>query len=412
MSTAKQRGLATASTADGMLAVLAIDHRDSLRVAMNPKAPDSVDPADITAFKLDVIRELAPFASAVMLESEYSLPQAIDSEALPGNVGFLAALESQGYLSDPAAGPTTFMPDFSAADAKRIGASAAKLLLHYNPRHAEHAEQQRAVVVEAVKRCTAADIPLFLEPMHFDVQNPDDYRSMVLGAAKDLGHLGADILKMPFPIDPSIEDEDVWVEACAELDDACPVPWALLSAGVPFQQFAGQLRVAAQAGCSGFMVGRALWREALAVDGEERIQTLRELCRPRFLDLQQIARRQQRSWDAPDGVDQKDGDGDVGLIRWFGVRSFFRHDEINRFEERVVLVSAPTAELAMEKGEVEAVGYADEYDTEFLGAVQGYEMSAADWVTGVGLIDGLEVFSLMREIEGSVDDYLATFTGE
>jgi len=407
LSAAKQRALATASTADGMLAVLAIDHRDSLRVAMNPKAPDSVSAADVTAFKLDVIRELAPFASAVMLESEYSLPQAIETEALPGNVGFLAALESQGYLSDPAAGPTTFMDDFSAADAKRIGASAAKLLLHYNPRHEEHAEQQRAVVVEAVARCAAVDIPLFLEPMHFDVQNPDDYRSMVLGAVRDLGNLGADVLKMPFPIDPSIENEDLWIEACAELDDACPVPWALLSAGVPFQQFAGQLRVAAQAGCSGFMVGRALWREALAVSGEQRIQTLRELCRPRFLDLQQIAQRQQRSWNAPD-----DGESRLDMMRWFGVRSFFRHGEINRFEERVVLISALNADLAMEKGEVEAVGYADEYDTEFLGAVQGYEISADDFVSGPGLVDGLEVFSLMRDIEGSVEDYLATFTGE
>lgn len=375
---------------------------------MAPDKPDSVTVDEIISFKLDVIRELAPLASAVMLESEYSIPQAIDAEALPGSVGFLAALESQGYMADPGAGPTTFMPDFSAADAKRIGASAAKLLLHYNPDHTEHAAAQRDVVREAVRQCREADIALFLEPMYYDVAEPDDQRRMVLAAAQDLGELGADVLKMPFPIHASIEDEAIWIAACEELNAACPVPWALLSAGVPFQQFAGQLRVAVQSGCSGFMVGRALWREALTLTGDERIQTLRELCRPRFLDLRQIAMRQQRSWREPDdGTDVDDID------RWFGIRSFFHHEEIGKYEERTVLMLANSADDAMQKGEVEAVGYADEYDTEFLGVVQGYELSRDDVTSaGEGLVDGVEVFSLMRDATASVDEYLATFTGE
>ena len=82
----KARGLATASTADGIFAVLAIDHRDSLRVVLDPEDPSRVPAADITALKLDLLRGLGPGASAAMLEPEYSAAQAIVSGALPGSV--------------------------------------------------------------------------------------------------------------------------------------------------------------------------------------------------------------------------------------------------------------------------------------------------------------------------------------
>ena len=245
---AHERALQTLSTSDGAIAILAIDHRDSLRVELSPDNPDSVSAADITQFKIDVVRELAPYASAVMLESEFSLPQIIDADVLPGSVGFLAALEAQGYMSDPGAGPTTFLDDFGAEQAKRLGASAAKLLLHYNPAHREHADAQRRVVETAVEMCGAVDLPLLLEPMFYDLVDPDDQRLQVIAAARDLGGLGVDVLKMPFPIHPSIEDDKQWADACEELDEACAVPWALLSAGVGFGQYLAQLRTAVSGG--------------------------------------------------------------------------------------------------------------------------------------------------------------------
>lgn len=405
-SAATLRGLQTASTSEGVLAILAIDHRDSLRVELNPDDPDSVSAQDITDFKDDVITELAPYASAVMLESEYSLPQAIIGESMPGSVGFLAALEAQGYMSDPGAGPTTFLEDFSAADAKRIGASAAKLLLHYNPAHAEHAAAQRAVVTQAVADCAEVGLPLFLEPMFYDLADPADQRVQVIGAVRDLGPLGADVLKLPFPVHPTIDDLDEWVSACDEIEELSPAPWALLSAGVPFALYLRQLRCAVGSGCSGFMAGRALWREALEANPEDRVRVLREECRPKFLQLLAAVSRSQRSWDQP----IEDTDPDPDLLRWFGVRSFVVHEDVDRLEERVVLQQAPSAELAIESGSAEAAEYAAAYNSEVLDLVQAYEIAMEQVIEADGsLVDGVEVFSQMRPIKGSPQAMLEAF---
>lgn len=408
-SPGKLRGLQTAATSGGGLAILAIDHRDSLRVELRPEDPDSVTADDITDFKLDVIRELAPYASAVMLETEFSLPQAIESEALPGSVGFLAALEAQGYLSDPGAGPTTFLPDFDPAAAKRLGASAAKLLLHYNPAHADHAAAQREVVVEAVARCDAADIALLLEPMFYDLTDPADQRAQVTAAVRDLGPLGPDVLKLPFPVHPTVDDIDEWQSACAEVESLSPVPWALLSAGVPFALYLRQLRCAVEAGCSGFTAGRALWREALQADSNDRIRVLREECRPKFLQLLAALSQGQSSWDMP--VSESGPDRD--LKRWFGVRTFVHHADVDRLEERIVLHQAESPELAMEIGVAEADEYAAAFQSDIIDAVQVYEVPMEQVVEANGeLVDGIEVFSQMRQSGTEIDDIVDHFLAE
>ena len=74
-------------------------------------------------------------ATGVMLEPEYSIPQLLDAGAVPDGVGFLAALESQGYLADPGAGHHDVLDGWSVAQAAASGAAAAKLLLPYHPDH-------------------------------------------------------------------------------------------------------------------------------------------------------------------------------------------------------------------------------------------------------------------------------------
>ena len=100
---------------------------------------------------------------------------------------------------------------------------------------------------------------------------------MIVDTARRFGTFGADLLKLPYPGSPA---------ACAEVTDALDVPWAMLSGGGSFGTFAAQLTVAVAAGCSGFMVGRALWGEAVrARTPDERADLLATLVRPRFLQL-------------------------------------------------------------------------------------------------------------------------------
>lgn len=302
----KVRGLAATSSAGGIFKVLALDHRDSLRVIIDSDNPDAIAAADLTAVKLDLLRELAGEATAVMLDPEYSAAQAIASRALPGTVGFLAAVEAQGYLGDPTARQTSLLDGWGVDKAKRLGANAIKLLVLYRPDAGAVTETQDRLIARVARECARHDIPLFLEPLAYstDPEAPTDSaefaaqrRIIVIDTVRRLGAMGPDVLKVQFPVDTRYEvDRTAWREACQELDETSPVPWALLSAGDPYELFREQVGIACDAGASGFLAGRAIWGEYVAAPAEDRPQLMAELVRPRFVELASIADQTGRDW--------------------------------------------------------------------------------------------------------------------
>jgi tagatose 1,6-diphosphate aldolase len=305
LSPGKMRGLAACSTPQGVFTILAVDHRDSLRAVLDPTDPDGVPAQSVTDVKLWLLREMAEEATAVMLDPEYSAAQAIMTRALPGTVGFLAALEAQGYLGDPSARQTALLDGWSVEKAKRLGAGGIKLLVLYRP-DVPAADAQDRTIAAVIAECARYDIPLFLEPLAYAVEpgmTVDDpsfaaqRRQIVVDTVRRLGALGPDVLKVQFPVDTRHEaDRAIWADACAELDETSPVPWALLSGGDPYELFRDQVKIACEHGASGFMVGRALWREAVTTSPDERDGVLERLVRPRFRELAAIAREHGRDW--------------------------------------------------------------------------------------------------------------------
>lgn len=301
----KIRGLSSTSGPDGIFTILAVDHRDSMRVVLSPNRPEEIPAQELTKVKLWLVRQLAGDATAVMLDPEYSAAQALAARALPGSVGFLAAVEAQGYLGDPTARQTSLLDGWSVAKAKRVGASGIKLLVLYRP-DSPISEQQDRMISAVIAECARYDIPLFLEPLAYAVEagvTTDSpvfaakRRAIVIETVRRLTALGPDVLKVQFPIDTRHEeDRQVWAEACAELDAAATVPWALLSGGDPFELFLEQVEVACRAGASGFMVGRALWSEAVTATPDEREQLVESRLRPRFRQLAAVARAHGRDW--------------------------------------------------------------------------------------------------------------------
>ncbi len=268
---------------DGRLRIAALDHRDSLRVEFGaPDDPNGVEvPAEtLTGFKADVMAGLGDRPSGVMLEPEYSLPELRD--VVPAGVGVIGALEAQGYFDDPAAGNQLA---WDPADAVAAGVDCAKLLVLYRPDRSELAAAQDALIADAVERCHAVDLPILVEPVPFDVVDAADRLACIVGAAERCVGLGIDLLKAPFP---GHGDDGVgWADACARLDHAAAgTPWGTLSWGVGFDVFARQLAVACEHGCSGFLVGRAMWRPAL--DPVTRTEAMAEV-RTRFDRLAGIA---------------------------------------------------------------------------------------------------------------------------
>ena len=283
-------GLDGLRDASGRFRVLAIDHRDSLRqfLARGASAGSghsgrTVSDDEITAMKIELVSAVSPYATGVMLEPEYSIPQVLEAGALAPGVGFFAALESQGYLDDPGAGPTTVLEGWSVAAAAAAGASCAKVLLPFHPDHELAAEQER-VAAELLAECRRVGIPLVMEPLFFGLESPDDRLRVVLETAERFAALGPDLLKLPFPVDPvAVDDRSLWLDACRQVTERCSMPWALLSGGGDFDLFLDQVRVSTEGGCAGFMVGRALWGEwALANGAEERERVLAGTVLPRW----------------------------------------------------------------------------------------------------------------------------------
>lgn len=280
--------LAGISDENGRFAVFAIDHRDSLRRFLRPEDPDSLAPAELTALKLELISGAADLATGVMLEPEFSIPQAIDSGALPDGVGFVAALESQGYLGDPSVARTTVLDGWSPTLARQAGASACKLLIPYHP-NKPNAAAQLEVATEVLASCHDAGMPLILEPLFFGLDDPADRPRVVLQTAAKFAAINPDVLKLPFPVDMTIDaDEDHWHAACRAITEVAPMPWVMLSGGGAFEDYRQQLQVALAAGCSGFMVGRALWGEAAGAPAADRAHIIDTQVRYRFSQLRAL----------------------------------------------------------------------------------------------------------------------------
>ncbi len=274
---------------DGAIRVVAIDHRDSLRVLMSPEHPDAIPAEEITAFKIDVVAMLAPRASGVMLEPEYSVPRVPDAGVLPNGVGFTLALEDQGYLADPGGQPTRVMAGWSVAAAVASGAAAAKLLVPYRP-GAPLAGAQEDIARRVAAECVALNFPLVLEPLVYGDDDADEHTALVVETVGRFARMGAALLKLPFP-GRGRAAESVAAAACERITELCPVPWALLSGGGTFESFEAQLTVARRAGCSGFMVGRALWGDVIGVPADSRRRLLASVVAPRLERLGDIVRR-------------------------------------------------------------------------------------------------------------------------
>lgn len=270
--------IADLADANGRFSILAIDHRDSLRRFLRPEAPDSLSAAEITALKIELVGGVADLATGVMLEPEYSIPQVIDTGVLPSGVGFLAALESQGYLDEPERSPTTILDGWSVQQAKASGAAAAKLLLAYRP-DGRLAAEQEAFCREVIEACHAIDFAVAVEPLFYGVGPDDDPGAIVVETARRFAAMQPDLLKLPFPGS---------VVACEDVTGIATMPWAMLSGGGSFEAFAEQFAAAAGAGCSGFMVGRALWGEAVMAPASERATVIAEVVRPRFERLRAL----------------------------------------------------------------------------------------------------------------------------
>ena len=281
----KLRGLQQISSSRGTFTALALDHRQNLRKAN----PAFVDDTELSRFKLDVTAALASKATAVLLDPEVSAAQTIAQRVMPNNVGLVVAVESTGYTGDTTTRHAQIIPGWSVEKAKRMGASAIKLLVYYHP-DSSTAKDIEGFTSNIAEDCIKYDLVLMLEPLSYSlVENEklssDEKRYVVIETAKRLTPLGVDILKAEFPLDINENDESKWMDACEQISSASSAPWILLSAAVDYETVVRQVTVACNAGASGIAVGRAVWKEAVNMYGNERAAFLQTTARDRISHL-------------------------------------------------------------------------------------------------------------------------------
>jgi tagatose-1,6-bisphosphate aldolase len=239
----------------GAICGLALDHRDSLRVAARARDyPD--DNASLRSLKTELARGLAPEASVVLLDTELG----IDAMAELARTPLVIPLEAQGYETVGKGRLTTLLSDVDPERAAALGAVGCKLLLPYRPDLADAAHKQEDTAAAVIAACLAAGVLSIIEPLVYG--EVPALGAKVVETAKRLARLGPTLLKLQYPGDGHY---------CARLSEVCgSVPWVLLGGGTNEETFLAQLRDACTAGARGYIVGRTAWDTALVADDDAR----------------------------------------------------------------------------------------------------------------------------------------------
>ncbi len=283
---------------DGIFAIIAMDQRNTLRRMFAAVGIEATD-EDMRSSKSDVARALSRTASAILFDPTYGVPAVTQSGAMHAGCGLLVASEPpvRGVFNGE---PKTHRdPQLDARWVLDQGGDANKFFAQLRvdrpvPKAGEPdlAAECLEAVRQVVEDCREVGIPSVIENLVYPLPDEDlsgrRREDAIIEAARALNEFDIDLLKLEYPGSP---------EGCRRLAAVLDRPWAVLSAGVPFDQFTEVLRVAFDdGGASGFIAGRSVWRESLALRGAERANFLDTVARPRLELLREVAAGQARPW--------------------------------------------------------------------------------------------------------------------
>lgn len=282
---APAHGLESIADAHGRLAILAMDQRGTLRTMLAKVGrPDTDD--DLRAFKVDVVGALSGLATGVLLDTEYGIDAVRAAGALAPDAGLLVSAELSPGPTHGTEPRTVYDRSRGPAWVRENGGVAMKYLVRWRPDRPvtdggpDIAAEAFESVAAVIEDCRRAGLPSVIEPLvqalPGETLEREEKEALVVESARRLATLRPDLLKLEWP----------GTEGCTRVTEALDgVPWALLSAGVPFEEFVGRVRTALAAGASGFIAGRAIWGEAVDMVGQERRDFLTGVARPRLEQL-------------------------------------------------------------------------------------------------------------------------------
>lgn len=280
MEAGKLWGLRRLADADGRFKMLAVDQRPPIKnLICERRGVDEASYEDVCDFKALLVEELAPHASAVLLDPHFAYPAA-GHLVSPGQ-GVVLTLEDSIFDDTPGGRRSAEIDNWSVAKIKRAGGDAVKVLAWYRP-DADPAvnEHQQEFVAAIGDACRRYDIPFVFEllvyPFAGAAGHHTDYVEDTAKRAEDVvasvetfaaPQFGVDLFKLESPIpagDVPAQSEDDgttqgWFDALGRAADR---PWVMLSAGATQEAFRTVLGYAYAAGANGYLAGRAIWWDA------------------------------------------------------------------------------------------------------------------------------------------------------
>jgi tagatose-1,6-bisphosphate aldolase len=296
--TKNRKTLADIASDDGVFAIIAMDQRNTLRRMF--KAVDiEASEEDLRTAKADVARALTPAASGMLLDPTFGVPAVTKAQALAPGCGLLVAAEPSSRDSYNGEPRISRDPELNARWVSEQGGDALKFLVQLRadrpiPASGEPdlAREVLDICSEIITDCNSEGLPSVIENLVYEL--PGEQLSgkaredAIIAAAVAFDELDIDLLKLEYPGS---------ADGCRRLADVLHRPWAVLSAGVPFDEFSDVLKIAFdEGGASGFIAGRSIWREALPLNGMERQHFLDNIARPRLDDLVTVANDRARPW--------------------------------------------------------------------------------------------------------------------
>jgi tagatose 1,6-diphosphate aldolase len=316
----KLRGLQRISNPNGTLTMLALDQNSSMiemaHKALKTKGLDR-EPSyeEIVEAKLDLMRQMAPAASGVLIDGYYGAWSAIASEAIPPDRGMLVRVEKSGSPKNAVGAPMAEIePGWSVEKIKLMGADAVKLLAPFEPNEPISAEHQFQFIEQVYADCKRFDILILLETVAFPFGNEKKTdpgylarkAETVIESARQLSRY-CDVYKAEFPGWLDQGSDDQLRDNLHALDAASERPWVLLSAGVDYDKYIRQVQMAAESGASGILGGRAFWKEYFLQDGEQaRSEFAATTGRQRVAEADAIVRQHATPWFARYGLSKDD----------------------------------------------------------------------------------------------------------
>ena len=252
----------------GIFHIFAIDHREVFTDALDEKLGHKANHVEVLAEKNRLMNSVSDMVSGFLIDPVYFVDEQKMKADLKGK-SFMMGIENNNYdvtkIDD-----AYLYENISVRQMKELGCAMVKLFVFYNP-YMEFRKKIYSIVEYVAKECETYEIPFLLEPiMYSDIPLSTNERfSMMQETLEQLKEIPVDIYKLEFPGDVDLCSEEKNIELCKKISDQLNVPWIVLSAGVNADIFEKQIELAGRGGCSGYAVGRSVWKNYIACSTEK-----------------------------------------------------------------------------------------------------------------------------------------------